>query len=301
MDNLHYFTLLSLSDLLIAIAFITALKWFSGLIGNTSAKDELSQKDNPAFGISLAGSILALSVILTGAVSGEFGAFTKASFFSSLLDEITLLIAYGLFGIVLMGITRILFDHISLPNISIHDLIMQKNIAAGIVDAGNMLATALIISAIMSWVESITLYGLWPVFLCFIFSQILLLLLTKYRVYIYRRTHQRGSLEEQIQQGNTALALRFTGQRIGTAFAVTATSSLVPYILDELYLQLGIWFATALALSIMLTILEATARRIILKGINTADEIDKQQNIAIGAIQFTLYLAIGLIMTAVLG
>ena len=62
-------------------------------------KEELSKKDNFAFGVSVAGSILALGIVLTGAITGENA--------PSYLMEIVGMLAYGVYGLVLIKIGRI--------------------------------------------------------------------------------------------------------------------------------------------------------------------------------------------------
>ena len=58
-------------DISIAILLLGAMKFVSGLSAQVNATDELSKEDNFAFGISVAGSIAALGIVLTGAITGE--------------------------------------------------------------------------------------------------------------------------------------------------------------------------------------------------------------------------------------
>ena len=62
-----------LLDFVIALALLTGMRFVSGLVGNVSATHEISQKDNKAFGISLAGAMVAVCIMLMGVVSGESG------------------------------------------------------------------------------------------------------------------------------------------------------------------------------------------------------------------------------------
>jgi len=60
-------------DLLIIVVILAGMRKLSGAIGNVSSHDELTQKDNHAFGISIAGATLALAIMLMGVVSGDVG------------------------------------------------------------------------------------------------------------------------------------------------------------------------------------------------------------------------------------
>ena len=57
---------------IISLLFIS-LKLLKGLVSNVHATDEIASRDNFAFGISFAGGIGALGIMLTGATTGEFG------------------------------------------------------------------------------------------------------------------------------------------------------------------------------------------------------------------------------------
>ena len=58
-------------DLVIAIVLLSAMRFISGVTANVDTTDELSKQDNFAFGISVAGSIAALGIVLNGAITGE--------------------------------------------------------------------------------------------------------------------------------------------------------------------------------------------------------------------------------------
>jgi len=62
---------ITLLDLLVAVVMVTCLRKVTGLVANLSTTDELSEKDNFAFGITLAGATLSLALMMTGVLSGE--------------------------------------------------------------------------------------------------------------------------------------------------------------------------------------------------------------------------------------
>ncbi|MBT4077220.1 MAG: DUF350 domain-containing protein, partial [Gammaproteobacteria bacterium] len=134
-----------LVDFIIAVGILSGMRYLAGTVASVSAMHEISQNDNKAFGVSLAGAMVAVSIMLMGVVSGDAG--------YSLANEAITVILFGVIGIVLMWITRIVFDRVSFPGLSIHEQIMQGNMAASLIDASNMIATAIIIKGAMTWVE----------------------------------------------------------------------------------------------------------------------------------------------------
>ncbi|MBT8420405.1 MAG: DUF350 domain-containing protein, partial [Gammaproteobacteria bacterium] len=160
--SLGYYTI----DLIIVLAILAGLRFFSGMIANTSLHEALSVHDNAAVGISLTGAVMGVAIMLMGAVAGDAG--------TGLVQEALLMLGYGIVGIVLMWVTSHLFDRLSMPNISIHDLVRQGNVAAALTDAGNLIATAIIVRAVMSWVDGSTYTGIAVVLGGYVIAQIIL-------------------------------------------------------------------------------------------------------------------------------
>ncbi|NOX43806.1 MAG: DUF350 domain-containing protein [Gammaproteobacteria bacterium] len=280
-------------DFLIIAVILASMRKLAGVVGNVSAQAELAERDNHAFGISIAGAAIAVAVMLMGAVSGE-AANNPAS-------EAFIMLAYGGVGLVLMAVTRKVFDHISLPDISIHKEIMRGNIAAALVDAGNMIATAIILRAVMVWVDSNSFIGLLFVLVGFLVSQAIMVAATAYRRHVYARHHGNTGLQKQIEEGNTALALRFAGYRVGIALAVTGASGVVVYGDTQLIASLAAWSVVAVLMFLILTVLAIVIRKAVLPGINVAEEVDNQGNVAIGAIEAAVYIAVGFLIAGLFG
>jgi len=98
-----------------------------------------------------------------------------------------------------------------------------------------------------------------------------------------------------------ALAVRFAGHRIGVGLAVTAASGIVVYYTDKVLYSLAIWSAVAIAMFLAQTVISIAARLVLLPGINVGEEVGKQRNVAIGALEGAIYVAIGLIFVGLFG
>jgi uncharacterized membrane protein YjfL (UPF0719 family) len=275
-------------DFVILMGFMATLRLLAAGIAGVSLKELLAQQDNFAAGITLAGAIIAVAILMMGVVAGDAG--------STYVEEITLMGSYGIAAMLFMGLTRKIFDVIGLRQISIHDEIMAGNIAAGVVDAFNLIATAIIIRAAMSWVDGSTFLGLAVVVGIFLISQLILILATLYRNAVFNRRHKdKGkTLQGEIKQGNIALAIRFSGYRLGIALAMTATSGLVVYDPGLLVFSILAWVLMALIIFVAQTLLSIILRHVLLPKVDIAEEVGEQGNVAIGSIEAAIYIGMGL-------
>ena len=282
-----------LVDFIIALAILSAMRFLAGTVASVSAMHEISKNDNKAFGVSLAGAMIAVSLVMMGVVSGDAG--------YSLANEALSVIVFGVVGILLMWITRIVFDRLSFPGLSIHDQIMQGNMAASIIDACNMIATAIIIKSAMVWVDGDMQTALMAVLLSFLGSQIIMALATLYRVKVYARRHNGEALHSAIEQDNVALSLRFGAYRIGIAIAVTAAFTAVEYDPMAFSSVFMLWFGFALALFVILTLIAMVIRHAVLHRVNIAEEVGQQRNISVGVIEGSIYIVVGLLIAGLIG
>lgn len=285
-------------DFVIMLGFMAALRLIASSIAGASLTEILAQRDNFAAGITLAGAVIAVAILMMGVVSGEAG--------RSYIDEISLMAAYGVLAMALMGVTRKIFDHIALPSVSIHDEILRGNLAAGIVDAGNMISTAIMVRAAMSWIDGSSFLGLMVVLVIYLLSQLLLLGATLYRKKVFEIRHSQSgngdkTLPSEIGTGNVALALRFAGHRLGVGLAVTATSGVVIYDPALLTWSLLAWSVVAVAMFLAQTGFSIILRHILLPGIHIGQEVGEQRNIAIGSIEAAIYIGVGFTFVGLLG
>jgi len=272
-------------DFVILMIFMSTLSFLADRITKSGIKETLSHEDNFAVGIAFAGSVIAMAILMMGVSSGEAG--------ETYVEEITLMGAYGLAAIALMTGTRVIFDKVNLREIKIKDEIISGNVAAGVVDAFNLIASAIIIRAAMTWADGGTLAGLWVVAVIFLLSQVLLVLVTCLRTQSFNRHHQDLSYQGEIKNRNIALAIRFSGHRLGVGLALTAASGVVIYEPTLLAASLLTWLLIAVTFFALQAALSFILKRVLLAKINTEDEVVVQHNVAIGAIEAAIDVGIG--------
>jgi uncharacterized membrane protein YjfL (UPF0719 family) len=110
----------------------------------------------------------------------------------------------------------------------------------------------------------------------------------------------RSTLQTQLEQGNMAVAMQFSGFRIGTALAITAASELVPYAYDAYLMPLVSWVILSLIMVVMVHMIAWLADRVILADINLDLEVNTQSNLAVGVMQGAIHVAVGLLMVALM-
>lgn len=279
-------------DITIAIILLGAMRFLLGLTSQVNSTEELAKKDNFAFGVSVAGSILALGIVLTGAITGENA--------PSYTMEIIGMLAYGTYGLILIKVGRIIQDKVALQHLNKTELIKDQNLTIGIIDAAGAIATAIIIRAVLLWVDGLDISTFIAITSGFIVAQAVLVLVTRIREKKYAKNNQEDCLQEALSDGQLALAIRYSGQVISTALAVTAASHFLIYSPDTLVVNLLGWLVFGIIMTVLVALLASLAKRIVLWGINLVEEVDQQHNIGVASIEMATSISIALILAALM-
>jgi uncharacterized membrane protein YjfL (UPF0719 family) len=281
-----------LIDLTIAIALLCAMRVISGLWAGVDTTHELATKDNFAFGISLAGSLLALAIVLTGAITGESA--------TSFVDEAIGMSIYGVVGLVLIKTGRFIHDKWALPGLDKIDEIAKGNMSVAIVDAAALISTALIIRANLVWASGLNINTLIAILSGFAISQGLLVIVTRLRERAYRNNNQGGSFQEALIDGQIALAIRHAGFLIAIGLTLTAASNFLVYQPTAYITNILGWLAYGSMMVSLLYALIPLVKKIVLSKINLTEEVDFQNNIGVATLEFVLSIAIALILMALM-
>ncbi|GIU47672.1 DUF350 domain-containing protein [Shewanella algidipiscicola] len=279
-------------DLAIAIILLTAMRYLQGWTVKVNSTHELSERDNFAFGISTAGAVAGLGIVLTGAITGEAA--------ESYWVEAIGMSAYGIFGLMLIKLGRFLHDKIALNEIDKNALIIKGNISVAIVDATAAIATAIIIRAVLIWAEDLTLDTFIAIFSAFAISQLMLVLLTRIREKGYAKRHQEASMQQALAQGQTALAIRHSGYMLAMALSFNAASHFIIFIPDAYINNIIGWLVFSVIMLLALSLLQALVKKLVLANINLAEEVELQHNVGIATVELAISVAIALILTSLM-
>ncbi len=283
-------------DLVVAVAAICALRYVSGLLFGVDSRNELAEKDNLAFGLTLAGGAGAVALVLAAATAGD-----PAIDFA---EELGVVALYAVLGLVLLKVGMLINDWVVFNEFSLKDAINGGNAAAGTAQAANLIAIGVLVNAAIGYSEGDLATAVATVVIVFLLAQIVLLGVTRLRGLIYAKRNEGAKWQAAIDGGNTALGVRYAGHLIGTALAVSAAGGMIVYLVPPdaamivLYAAL---FGLAVVLAGVLLLLSMLAQRAILHGIDVVEEVDVQANIGVAAIEAAVFIGVGLVMHAVIG
>ena len=287
----HLLTILAI-DLTIAVVLLTLMRYLQGWSVSVSSKNELAERDNFAFGISTAGAITALAIVINGSVTG-----------TAAVDYITEAIGmtiYSVFGLILIKFGRYLHDKVALNQINKNELIMQGNTSVAVVDACAAIATAIIIRAAIMWAEDLTISTFVAIFSAFLVSQLMLVILTRWRESRFERRNQGTPMQTALARGHMALAIRHGGYMLSMALSFNAVSHFIIYEPNAYVTNILAWLVFSILMLLALSLLIALIKKLILANINLAIEVEHQHNIGIASVEMAISISIALILTGLM-
>lgn len=283
-------------DLAVAVAAICALRYVSGLLFGVDSRNELAEKDNFAFGLTLAGGAGAVALVLAAATAGD-----PAVDFAQELGVVAL---YAVLGLVLLKVGMLINDWVVFNEFSLKQAINGGNAAAGTAQAANLIAIGVLVNAAISYSEGDLATAVATVVIVFLLAQIVLLGVTRLRGLIYAKRNDGAKWQSAIDGGNTALGVRYAGHLIGTALAVSSAGGMIAYVAPP-GAGMSVVYAALLGLAVILAgvllLLSMLAQRVILHGIDVVEEVDVQANIGVAAIEAAVFIGVGLVMHAIIG
>ena len=279
MDNsfysLGYHTILSST-----LYFITSLlliwvsrKLYAIFNRNVDINYELVENDNMAFAIANVGYFIGVLMCAGGTLIGES---------KGISTDLLSIIGYGLGGIVLLNISMIITDKMTLSKFNIqNEIIENRNVSVGVIVAANYVAIGFILLG--------TLIGeggtIWVTLSIWLMGQFILFLAT----YLYDLITPY-SIHEHIKKRNIAVGIGYSG-------AIIAFGNLIYFSIQDDFISysqyaLNILLFTGIGI-ILLPIIRTLTDRILLPGQKLTDEIVNQENPNVGAAFIEAFSYIG--------
>lgn len=275
-------------DISIAVVLLFAIRSLSGLLTKVSVREELGQRDNFAFGISMAGRMLSLTIVLSSVI----GRHTQSGFEAAALA----MLIFGTIGIILVRLGRIAHDKLVLHRLDKDEMISQKNVSVALVDASSAVASAIIIRSIIEWASGTDTNTLIAIFSGSLVVLGILLVTTRLYEQRYASNNQNNSFQKELCKGQLALAIQHSGNLIGTAIVVSSAGHIVIYDPQAYVSNITGWLVVGTGLAVLLIILLSISKRIVLSGVNWKSEIDLQHNIGIASIECVLSIGLALLI-----
>ncbi|MCW8107238.1 DUF350 domain-containing protein [Alteromonas ponticola] len=282
-----------LIDLGLALLLLLLLKWMAGAFRKSSVTEELGVKDNFAFGISIAGGMLSLCIVLSSVVGRHVGLGYE--------EAAVGMLTFGLVGIILVKFGRFAHDKLVLNRIDSQAMIADRSVSVALVDAASLIASAIILRSMMLWVDGSDANAIIAITTGFLVVLAVLLVLTRLIERRYAKGNQNDSFQGALRKGQLALAIEHSGNLLGTATIVSSAGSLLDYNPVGYVSNVSGWLGVSVVLTISLMVLVTLSKHVILFGMDFRQEIDQQHNVGVACLALTLSIGIALIVNGVLG
>lgn len=269
---------LSLAHVVLGVLALIIAKLLKGVLSPYRTDEELTTKDNPAFGLATAGYYLAVAAIYIGAVRpvaaedvGTAGA----------LLALGLNLAWAVAGIVALSFSRWLMSRFLVTGTQCSDeIVANRNVAAGAVECGVYLAAGLVLAGSLREPGGSVVTAL----AFFLLSQLVLLVLGRlyqaWAGYGIAKEICGGNLSAGVAFGLTLVALSLLMLKATSGEFVDWTTNLTFFAFDAVIgfvLLMGLRWVTDLAL---------------MPNARIAEEIVRDRNVNVGLLEGAVALSV---------
>jgi uncharacterized membrane protein YjfL (UPF0719 family) len=272
--------------ILAAVVLLALARWVQQWLYGKTLHALLTEDDNPAMGIAIAGYLFGVF----WAVTVLLGNLKVPAHDYALLPDLWGVLLYGGVGIVLLTIVALGTCRVFL-GMGIQEQLAARNIAAAIVVAGVYIATSLTYSGTLSGEGG----GFWILLLFFLLGQLALLGIT----YAFRWLTSYDDVQE-IAAGNVAAALALTGLLIAVGLIVRWA---VAGEYTGFFPSLGSFLLALLLALVFYPVRQVIVQWLLLGGAmhwrNSLldSEIAHDKNVAAGLLEATAYVTAALFIT----
>lgn len=234
------------------------------------------EKDNLAFSFAYTGYFGGLLLAVGSAVYGES---------LGLLVDLEDMAIYGLLAILLLNLSSLIIDKITLRKFSIwKEITEDRNVGMGIIEGANYLASGLIIFGAITGESGNLLFGIYTAVAYWAIGQVLIIIATS----LYDRLTP-FSLHDEIEKDNNAAGIAFAGLIIAVANLIRNGLMGDFESWDETLLEVA--YETGIGL-VILPIIRTLVDKILLPGRKLSDEIAGQEkpNVGAGLIEAFAYI-----------
>lgn len=284
----HTALLITVCAFLLLLLALFCLRIFTKIKAKQPLAQELAQRDNFALGISYAGYIFTLTLLVGYLINHtNLLLIQDKPWHSALLFTLML-------GFIKLG--QAIHRKWILSRFNEEKAILKQNVCAAIVDSGMLLANCIVIMGLFNWASTTGLYSILVIALCFLLLQSIFALDSKIREWLFAKGNQGASLQSNFNLENTSIGIRYAGKTVGLALALYAGLHSAAYHHDKMVENL---FTLALHCGLMWLLVNLFAQiitRFALYKVNTSVEVDHQDNIGIAAVEFTAYIATGYLL-----
>ncbi len=281
--------LYALIDLSIIVLLMLLIKWLQEKFYSINVNEEISEKDNFAYGIGFSGGLFALCIVLSAVIGRHIQQGVEKAAFGIFL--------FGIIGIILIRVGRYIHDKVVLHRVDTPQLLKEKNVGIALVDAASVIASAIILRSIILWVDGSDVNAVIAVISGYFVVLAISIVLTRFYEYRFALTNQNDSFQGALKRGQMAVAVDHAGNLLGTAMVVTASEKLLVYSSTAYVSNVTGWLFVSFALAVGLQIIVQIGKHILLLGVDINKEIDQHHNMGIACIGLVLNLGFAILIT----
>ena len=250
--------------------------------------DQLTEKDNPAFGAALAGYLLGVAIALTAA-------FPKSAVtdMRSLAEAAGMLAAQGLLVAVLMRASVWIVSHGVIHRFGVrHEMVDDRNTGAGAVVAGGCVAAGLVLRGALSGESASPWLALRDLLVFWALGQVILV--AGARMF----AHTAGyDVEKALEGNNAAAGFSLAGFLVAVGIVVEASLTGAA---DNLLFETVLTLVVSVVGLLLLFVSAILAARVFLPHALVAKEIETDRNPAAGILSAVCFVAVALLLARVI-
>ncbi|GAA4899960.1 DUF350 domain-containing protein [Ferrimonas pelagia] len=272
-----------LTELAVAVLLFVLARFSHGWFSGVNSTEELADRDNIAFGISVAGGMIALAI----ALSGVFQLPRQPELWLNLLWVFGL----GLAALLLIRAGRWWYDKWGLNHVDKRQLILEGNVAMALVDGAVAISIAMVLKGMLLWLGHLSLTAMPLLMFNFFIAICFLVLITRLLERRYRRSNQGGSLQRALAQDHRPVALRHSGYLLASSLTIQTAGHFQPYQASMPMITMAAWLGWALLGLALLIVISTLLRQLVLARVKIGLEVELQNNAGIAALEGALVFA----------
>jgi len=276
----------------LAIIILALAKIFKEFLTPYKVAEELTEKDNPALGLSITGYYLAVFIIFIGVIFHPMATDTDVTTldFQLVLHDLVLTLFYTTFGIILLNAAYYIVDKALLPKFSTKkEIIEDRNVGTGAVEFGSYISTGLIVAgAINGESTGQWWFGIFTSLVFFVLGQLVLICFA----FIYQKV-TAYDIHDEIEKDNIAAGVAFGGNMIAISILVLKGIAGTFPGWDEALIRLLVWsiigFITLMAFRWIIDLL-------FVPNATISEEISRDKNINAAYLESSILIGISLVL-----
>ncbi len=249
--------------------------------------EQLTTVDNKAIALSFAGYIFALGIILYGVLSSDSTLTPSGNVQKDLLKDLGNTALWGLIGIGLLQVARIINDKLLLYQFNnMKELVEDKNVGTGAVQCGAYIGSALMIRAVLTDGEDAGfIVSLVATLVYFVIGQLAFIAFSR----MYQIT-SRFDLHGEIEKDNVAAGVGF-GMTL-TAVGMVLSGYIIKF--DSL-IGLVVWFFIS---AFLLLTCRYLVDKVILPGSLLDEEVSRDHNWGAAMVEGSAAIGLAMLLNA---